>query len=86
MKIAVTGATGQLGRIVVNKLTEKTDAKNIIAVVRSKQKASDLNVETREADYDKSESLASALQGIDTLVFISGSEIGKRAPQHKNVI
>jgi NAD(P)H dehydrogenase (quinone) len=86
MKIAVTGATGQLGRIVVNKLKEKTDAKNIIAVVRSKQKASDLYVETREADYEKPDSLASALQGIDTLVFISGSEIGKRAPQHKNVI
>ena len=86
MKIAVTGATGQLGRIVVNKLKEKTDAKNIVAVVRSRQKASDLNVETREADYEKSDSLASALQGIDTLVFISGSEVGKRAPQHTNVI
>lgn len=86
MKIAVTGATGQLGRIVVSKLKEKIDAKNIFALVRSPQKAADLGVEAREADYDKPESLGGALQNIDTLVLISGSEIGKRAVQHENVI
>ncbi len=86
MKIAVTGATGQLGRIVVNKLKEKVDAQSIVALVRSTAKANDLGVQTREADYDKPELLAIALQGIDTLVFISGSEIGKRTVQHQNVI
>ena len=86
MKIGITGATGQLGRIVVDKLKEKFDAGSIVALVRSTQKAVDLNVEIREADYDKPESLDSALQGIDTLVLISSSEIGKRATQHKNVL
>ena len=86
MKIAVTGATGQLGRIVVNKLKEKVEAQSIVALVRSTAKANDLGVQTREADYDKPELLAIALQGIDTLVFISGSEIGKRTVQHQNVI
>jgi NAD(P)H dehydrogenase (quinone) len=86
MKIGVTGATGQLGQIVVSKLKEKTAADNIVALVRSKQKASNLGVEVREADYDKPETLATALQGIDTLLLISANEIGKRATQHKNII
>src|SRR5690606_8421772 len=86
MKIAVTGATGQLGHIVVSKLKEVIDAKNIFALVRSPQKAANLGIEVREADYDRPGSLGGALQSIDTLVLISGSEIGKRAVQHENVI
>jgi NAD(P)H dehydrogenase (quinone) len=86
MKIGITGATGQLGRIVIKKLKERVAADNIVALARSKQKATDLGVEVREADYDKPETLNSALQGVDTLLLISGSEVGKRAPQHKNVI
>jgi NAD(P)H dehydrogenase (quinone) len=86
MKIGVTGATGQLGQIVVSKLKEKIAADNLVAIVRFLQKASDLGVEAREADYDKAETLPTALQGIDTLLLISGSEIGKRTTQHKNII
>lgn len=86
MKIAITGATGQLGELVVNKLKNKISADNILALVRSKQKASALGVEAREADYDKPETLENALAGVDTLLLISGSEIGKRATQHHNVI
>lgn len=86
MKIGVTGATGQLGRIVVSKLKEKIAADNIVALVRSTEKASNLGVEVREADYDKAETLHNALNGIDTLLLISANEIGKRATQHKNII
>lgn len=86
MKIGITGATGHLGRIVVNKLKEKIAADNIVALVRSTQKASDLGVEAREADYDQPGTLDSALAGIDTLMLISGSEVGKRASQHHNII
>lgn len=86
MKIGVTGATGNLGQIVVSMLKEKVSANNIIALVRSPQKASDLGVEAREANYDKSETLDTAFEGIDTLLLISGSEVGKRAAQHKNII
>ena len=86
MKIALTGATGQLGRIVVDKLKEKVEVQNIVALVRSSAKAADLGVETREADYDKPETLDAALEGVDTLLLISGSEVGKRATQHQNVI
>lgn len=86
MKIAITGATGQLGRIVVEKLKEKTAVDNIVALVRSKEKAADLGVEAREADYEDPQSLDAALNGVDTLLLISGSEVGKRAAQHRNVI
>lgn len=86
MKIAITGATGQLGRIVVEKLKEKVDVSNIVALVRSKEKAADLGVEAREADYENPQSLDAALSGVDTLLLISGSEVGKRAAQHSNVI
>jgi NAD(P)H dehydrogenase (quinone) len=86
MKIGITGATGQLGRIVVNKLKEKVSADNIVALVRSSNKAADLRVSTCEADYEKPETLESGLKEIDTLLLISSSEVGKRSAQHQNVI
>ena len=86
MKIGITGATGQLGRIVVNKLKERVPTDNIVALVRSSQKAQDLGVETREADYEKPETLETALKGVDALLLISSSEVGKRATQHQHVI
>jgi len=86
MKIGITGASGQLGRLVIEKLKENTDSSNIIALVRTPKKVKDLGVEVREFDYDKKEQLPESLIGIDKLLLISASEIGKRVPQHKNVI
>jgi NAD(P)H dehydrogenase (quinone) len=86
MKIAVTGATGHLGQIVVAKLKEKVSPGDVVALMRSTQKASGLGVEAREANYDDPGTLESALSGIDALLLISGSEVGKRATQHHNVI
>jgi NAD(P)H dehydrogenase (quinone) len=86
MRIGITGATGHLGRLVVEKMKTKTGADNLVALVRSPQKAADIGIEAREADYDKPETLERALQGIDTLLLISGSEVGKRAEQHLHVI
>ncbi len=86
MKIGITGATGHLGRLVVTKLKEKVGPDNLVALVRSPEKAADPGVEARYADYDKPESLQEALAGIDTLLLISASEVGKRAVQHRNVI
>ncbi len=86
MKTGITGATGQLGRLVVGKLKEKADAASIVALVRNTEKAKDLGVEAREFDYDKPELLAGSLKGIDQLLLISGSEIGQRARQHANVV
>jgi NAD(P)H dehydrogenase (quinone) len=85
MKIGITGATGQLGRIIVEKLRSNSSG-DVVALVRDPQKAADLGVEVRLADYDRPETLISALKGIDILLLISANEIGKRAEQHKRVL
>lgn len=84
MKIGVTGATGQLGTLVVEQLKKRTDAANLIALVRSPEKVE--GIEARAFDYEKSDDLTEALNGIESLLLISGNEIGKRARQHENVI
>ena len=86
MTIAITGATGQLGRLVVEKLKKKVSATDIIALVRSPDKAANLGVLARAADYSEPKTLDSALAGIDTLLLISGNEVGERVQQHHNVI
>lgn len=86
MKIGVTGATGQLGSLVVEQLKARTSTENIVALVRTPEKAEGLGVEARKFDYEKPEELAASLTGIDRLLLISGSEIGQRARQHGNVI
>ncbi len=89
MKIAVTGATGRLGRLVIQDLLEKLPAEDIVAVVRNEAKAVDLagaGVQVRVADYDDQAALHKALAGVDRLLLISSSEVGRRFPQHKNVI
>lgn len=86
MKIAITGATGQLGTLVVLALKNRTDVKNLVALVRTPAKAAALGIEAREADYSKPETLEKALVGIDALLLISSNEIGQRAVQHRNVI
>ncbi|MGE9695773.1 SDR family oxidoreductase [Streptomyces sp. NRRL F-5630] len=89
MSIVVTGATGQLGRLVVAGLLEKVPAGEIAAVVRSEQKGAEFaakGVEPRVADYDKPETLKDAFQAGDRVLFISGSEVGKRAAQHTAVV
>ena len=86
MKIGVTGATGQLGRLVIEGLKQKVAAETIVALVRNPAKAADLGVETRAFDYTQAETLVASLQGVDKLLLISGNEIGQRLPQHKAVI
>ncbi len=87
--IVVTGATGQLGRLVIQNLLKTVPAAQIVAAVRSPQKAADLaalGVQVREADYTKPATLAAAFAGADKLLLVSSSEIGQRAAQHRAAI
>jgi len=86
MTIAVTGATGQLGRLIIAGLKTKVEAEQIIAVVRNASKAKDLGVSVREADYTEPAKLLEAFQGVDTVMLISGTDMGHRIAQHRNVI
>lgn len=87
--IAVTGATGHLGRLVMEQLLQKVPADQLIAAVRSPEKARDLaarGVQVRKADYDAPETLEPAFRGADKLLLISANEIGKRERQHESAI
>ena len=84
--IAITGATGQLGRLVVEQLKGRLPADRLVALVRTPAKAADLGIAAREADYTRPDTLDRALAGIDTLLLISGTEFGQRVAQHRNVI
>ena len=87
--IVITGATGQLGRLVIDALLKNLPASEIIAAVRSPEKASDLaarGVQVRRADYNDPATLDAAFAGADKLLLISSSEIGRRATQHRAAI
>ncbi|MFD8753152.1 SDR family oxidoreductase [Kitasatospora sp. NPDC059577] len=85
----VTGATGQLGRLVVEGLLARVPASEVAVAVRSAEKAADLaarGVDVRVVDYDKPQTLAGAFAAGDRVLLISGSEVGRRIPQHRAVV
>jgi NAD(P)H dehydrogenase (quinone) len=86
----VTGATGPLGRLAVDALLRRgVPPRNVFALVRDPARADDLaalGVGVRTADYDRPETLESALDGIERLLFVSGNEVGQRIEQHRAVI
>ncbi|MEV7546073.1 SDR family oxidoreductase [Streptomyces sp. NPDC089915] len=89
MSIVVTGATGSLGRLVVEELLARVPATELAVLVRSEEKAADLaarGIEVRVGDYDDPASLDGAFRAGDRVLLISGSEVGRRVPQHTAVI
>ncbi|MBY8855672.1 SDR family oxidoreductase [Nocardia sp. CA2R105] len=86
--VAVTGASGQLGRLVVEALLRR-NAGPIVAIVRNPAKVADLaerGVEIRQASYGDDEAFDRALAGVDRLLLISGTDFGDRVAQHTGVI
>jgi NAD(P)H dehydrogenase (quinone) len=90
MTILVTAASGQLGHLVVESLlTRGANPADIVASARDTSKLEDLEargIRTVELDYARPETIAPALEGVDTLLLVSGTEFGNRAVQHQNVI
>lgn len=87
MTILVTGATGNLGRLIIASLIERgADPQSIIAGARDTTKAADLGVRVVHLDYTDPASVSAAVEGIDTVVLVSGSEVGQRVAQHQAVI
>jgi NAD(P)H dehydrogenase (quinone) len=88
--LAVTGATGHLGRLAVTSLLDRgVPASDVVAVVRDAGRAADLadrGVQVRVADYGDRAALDTALAGVDRLLFVSGSEAGRREAQHRTVV
>ena len=87
--IVITGASGQLGRLVIQSLLTKVPASRIVAAVRNPERASDLaalGVQVRRADYTDTASLDAAFHGAEKVLLISSSEVGQRLAQHRNAI
>jgi len=87
--ITVTGASGHLGRLVIDQLLQKVPASQIVAAVRTPEKAKDLagkGVSVRTAEYDQPQTLAAAFDGAQKLLLISSSDPGKRMQQHQAAI
>lgn len=90
MSIVVTGATGHLGRHVVEQLLEKVPADQITAVVRDKEKAADFaarGVKLAVADYNTPRRSTASSPCGDKVLLISGNEFDKgRVGQHQIVL
>ena len=87
MKIAVTSASGQLGKAIVRSLIDIVGKENVIAIARTPEHAESLGVEVRAGDYTQKEQFDTALRGVDTLLLVSGNDDPeKRKQQHANVI
>ncbi|WGS54948.1 NAD(P)H-binding protein (plasmid) [Paraburkholderia sp. D15] len=86
---AITGATGQLGRLVIDALLETVPPDQIVAAVRSPVRAHDLaerGVVVREANYSRPETLATAFAGVDKVLLISSTEVAGRLPLHRAAV
>lgn len=90
MSIVVTGATGHLGRLIVEDLLDHgVPAEQIVATGRRIETLADLTergVRVVGADMEAPESLRAAVAGADTVMLVSGTAFGRRAEQHGNVI
>lgn len=89
IKYLVTGASGQLGALVIDALLARVPAEEVGALVRRSEAAAPLEakgVSVRIASYDDAAALEKAFTGVERLLLISSSEVGQRAAQHGRVI
>jgi NAD(P)H dehydrogenase (quinone) len=87
MKVAVTAASGNLGRAIVNSLIPEIGVEKLIGFARTVEKANDLGIEVSKGDYNSKNDFLSALNGVDVLLLVSGMDHpDKRIQQHRNII
>ncbi|QDU44272.1 Quinone oxidoreductase 2 [Symmachiella dynata] len=86
-KYAVTAASGQLGSEIVKATIEAVGKDQVIGLARTPSNAESLDIEILPGDYDLPNDLENSLQGIDTVLLVSGMAAPeKRIGQHRNVI
>ncbi|WP_022722667.1 SDR family oxidoreductase [Rhodopseudomonas sp. B29] len=88
-RFLITGASGQLGRLVIDGLLKTVPASQIGVLVRSDKAAAEFaarGLHVHKGDYSLPETLAPAFGGVERALLISSSEVGQRLPQHRNAI
>jgi NAD(P)H dehydrogenase (quinone) len=88
-RLLVTGGSGQLGRLVIERLLDLVPASQIVALLRNPDAAGDLaasGVEVRLGDYSQPQTLDAAFAGIGRALLISSNALGQRVAQHRHVI
>ena len=88
-RIAITGASGRYGRIVIDALIAAGRAQDLILMTRRPERLADyaaLGCTVRQGDYDQPETLTPAFAGAERLLLISGTRVGARVVQHKAAI
>lgn len=88
-RIVITGASGNYGRGVTDRLIALGRASDLILITRKPEKLSDRAAQgcvVRYGDFDKPETLVEAVQGADRMLLISGTRVGARVVQHKAAI
>lgn len=87
MKVAVTTASGQLGKAIIQSAVALLSKDNVVGLARTPEKANDLGVEIRPGDYNDQTALTQSLQSVDAVLLVSGMDAPeKRIEQHRNVI
>lgn len=87
MKVAVTAASGNLGKAIIKSLLKQIPNSQVVGIARTVEKAKDLGIEIRKGDYTNKADFVEALKGIDTVLIVSGMDApDKRIVQHKGII
>ena len=87
MKVAITAASGNLGKAIINQLLKTLPSEQIIGIARTVEKAKDLGVEIKQGDYNNKQQFVEALKGINTVLVVSGMDApDKRIVQHRGII
>jgi len=85
--VAITAASGQLGSAIVQAAVDIAGKSKVVGLARTPSKAASLGVEVRPGDYAKRDELTESLQGVDSLLLVSGMDAPEqRIEQHRNVI
>ena len=87
MIVAITAVSGHLGASIAQAVAAMIGKENVIGLARTPEKAMHLGIEVRPGDYNDENSLKRSLEGVDTLLIVSGNDAPeKRIGQHRNVI
>src|SRR4051794_16196559 len=89
VRVAITGASGQLGRLVAERVLSQCAPSDVILATRTPRALADFaarGAEVRRADFDEPDSLRAAFTGAESVLLISATDLQRRVVQHRAAI